>query len=82
MEQTLAYLREILSNYTESHGEGKQVYDRLQRFKGSELDFIKELSQKEMRFLNEILPEEIKYALDEQDEKRANELNSVYEQLI
>ncbi|CEG27459.1 sigma-G-dependent sporulation-specific acid-soluble spore protein CsgA [Bacillus sp. B-jedd] len=82
MDQTLAYLREIVSNYTESHGEGKQVYGHLQSFRGSELDFIKKLSQKEIRFLNEILPEEIKYALDEQDEKRAMELNSVYEQLI
>lgn len=82
MEQTLAYLREILSNYTESHGEGKQIYAHLQHFRGSELDFIKELSQKEMRFLNDILPKEIKYALEEQDEKRAKELNSVYEQLI
>ncbi|RHW42199.1 sporulation protein [Neobacillus notoginsengisoli] len=82
MEQTLAYLREILSNYTESHKDGKQIYEHLQGYTGNENEFIRNLSQKDIQFLNTILPEEIKYALNEQDEKRAKELNSVYEQLI
>lgn len=83
MDKTLGYLREILSNYTDNHTDGKQVYQKLIRgHYHSEGDFVRDLSSKEMDFLNKILPDEIKYAREEQDEKRAYQLNEVYELLL
>jgi hypothetical protein len=83
MDKTLGYLREILSNYSDQHSEGKQVYRKLSDGKfTSEGDFVRQLSQKEIDFLNEILPQEINYAKEEQDEKRAHELNEVFELLF
>jgi Minor curli fiber component A len=83
MDQTLGYLREILSNYTDEHSEGRQLYRKLAEGNfSSEGAFVKHLNQKESDFLNKILPKEIDYAKEEQDEKRANELNEVYELLF
>ncbi|MGJ7912735.1 sigma-G-dependent sporulation-specific acid-soluble spore protein CsgA [Neobacillus sp. LXY-1] len=83
MDKTLGYLREILSNYTDNHTEGKQIYHKL--VKGhypSEGSFVRDLTSKEIDFLNKILPDEIKYANEEQDRKRAHELNEVFELLL
>ncbi|NWQ41992.1 sporulation protein [Bacillus sp. EB106-08-02-XG196] len=83
MDKTLGYLREILSNYSDQHSEGKQLYRKLTEGKfTSEGDFVKQLSQKEIDCLNEMLPQEINYAKEEQDEKRAHELNEVFELLF
>ncbi|OCA90763.1 sporulation protein [Bacillus sp. FJAT-27225] len=82
MDQSLQYLREIISNYTEGHGQGKRIYDMLEKNFTSEEEFVRSLSDKDIQFLNSILPEEINYARDEQDDLRANHLNNVYEQLI
>ncbi|WP_251554972.1 sigma-G-dependent sporulation-specific acid-soluble spore protein CsgA [Neobacillus muris] len=84
MDQTLGYLREILSNYTDEHHTGaRQLYHKL--MKGhyqSEESFVRDLTGSEIDFLNKILPDEINYAKQEQDEKRLRELNEVYELLI
>lgn len=83
MDQTLGYLKEIISNYTDDHTEGKHIYKKLT--KGdftSEGSFVRNLNQKEINFLNNILPEEINYAKAEKDEKRAYQLNEVYELLF
>jgi galactose mutarotase-like enzyme len=82
MEQTLGYLRETLSNYNEEHGIAKQIYKKLIKntYKNEE-EFVKDLSEKEMDYLNHMLPGEIEYALDAQDYKRVYELNEVYEHL-
>ncbi|WHZ01235.1 sigma-G-dependent sporulation-specific acid-soluble spore protein CsgA [Neobacillus sp. YX16] len=83
MDKTLGYLREILSNYSDQHSEGKQLYRKLSEGKfSSEGDFVRQLSQKEIAFLNEMLPQEINYAKEEQDKKRAHELNEVFELLF
>ncbi len=83
MDKTLGYLREILSNYTDGHNEGRQVYRKLSDGSySSEGDFVRQLNQKEINFLNEILPAEINHAKEEMDEKRAHELNEVYELLF
>ncbi|WP_420490580.1 sigma-G-dependent sporulation-specific acid-soluble spore protein CsgA [Neobacillus niacini] len=83
VDKTLGYLREILSNYSDGHNEGKQVYRKLSEGKfNTEGDFVRQLNQKEINFLNEILPNEINYAKEEQDEKRAHELNEVFELLF
>ncbi|WP_059170713.1 sigma-G-dependent sporulation-specific acid-soluble spore protein CsgA [Bacillus sp. FJAT-27445] len=82
MDQSLAYLREILSNYTENHTGGKKLYKLLEQNNSSTEAFVESLEAGDIQFLNTILPEEIKYAQNEQDEERAGQLNSVYEQLI
>ena len=83
MDHTLAYLRETLSNYTDTHTDGKKIYQKLiNSHYRTEEAFVRALSSKEIEFLNKILPDEIKYAQEEQDEKRSHELNEVYELLI
>lgn len=83
MDQTLGYLKEILSNYTDDHTMGKQLFQKLSKGSyQSEGAFVRDLDGNEMEFLNKILPEEIRYAQQEQDEKRAYQLNEVYELLI
>ena len=84
MDNTLGYLREILANYNdEHHSEGRHLYRKLTLadFPG-EGSFVKHLNQAEIDFLNKILPKEINYAKEEKDEKRAHELNEVYELLL
>lgn len=83
MDKTLGYLREILSNYSDEHSEGRQLYRKLSEGNfSSEEDFVRKLNQKEITFLNKMLPNEINYAKEEQDDKRAHELNEVYELLF
>lgn len=83
MDKTLGYLREILSNYTDDHSEGRHLYRKLSEGNFSnEGDFVRHLTQKEINFLNNMLPREINHAKEEQDEKRAHELNEVYELLF
>jgi hypothetical protein len=83
LDKTLGYLREILSNYSDEHSEGRHLYRKLSEGHfSSEGSFVRLLNQKEIDFLNKILPNEIKYAKEEQDEKRAHELNEVYELLF
>ncbi|HZG60224.1 MAG TPA: sigma-G-dependent sporulation-specific acid-soluble spore protein CsgA [Anoxybacillus sp.] len=84
MEKTLAYLREILSNYTEYHEQTPRIiYHKLIKnaYKNEE-EFVRDLSQKEIAFLDRILPNEIRYAMDEKDFERVYQLNEVYELLF
>ncbi|MBT2695242.1 sigma-G-dependent sporulation-specific acid-soluble spore protein CsgA [Bacillus sp. ISL-55] len=82
MEKTQAYLREIISNYTETYPLSKKIYQRLEQGDyPSEGDFVRDLTAEEIEFLNKILPEAIEYAKNELDEKRAQQLNEVYELL-
>ncbi|WP_102263129.1 sigma-G-dependent sporulation-specific acid-soluble spore protein CsgA [Mesobacillus jeotgali] len=82
MEKTQAYLREIISNYTETYPLSKRIYQRLEQGDyPSEGDFVRDLTAEEIEFLNKILPEAIEYAKNELDEKRAQQLNEVYELL-
>jgi phosphoribosyl-ATP pyrophosphohydrolase len=82
MEKTQAYLREIISNYTETYPLSKKIYQRLEQGDySSEGDFVRDLTAEEIEFLNKILPEAIEYAKNELDEKRAQQLNEVYELL-
>jgi hypothetical protein len=83
MDKTLAYLREIVSNYTDEHALSRQIYKKLEDTANAhELTFVRGLDEDEAHFLNEILPQEIQHALAEQDYTRMSELNHVYELLI
>lgn len=82
LDKTLGYLRETLSNYIDDHSEGRHIYHKLlEGHYASEGSFVRDLNQKEIAFLNKMLPKEINYAKEEQDEKRAHELNEVFELL-
>lgn len=83
MEQSLNYVREILSSHTENDAVGRRLYKRLSDhdFK-SEQGFAWNLTQEESNYLNQILEEAIEYSRQEQDEERARQLNEVYEQLF
>lgn len=83
LEMTLGYLRESLSNYTEEDQVCRKVYEKLERNNyQNEEEFVRDLTTQEIEKLNEIMKEEIDYAKQEQDEKRARELNEVYELLF
>jgi len=83
MDKTLGYLREILSNYTDEHSDGRHLYQKVKNGSyPSEEAFVRDLNPKEIHFLNQILPKEIKYAQQEDDTKRAHELNEVFELLF
>lgn len=83
MDKTLGYLRETLANYNDEHTIGSHLYRKLSEGHfSSEESFVRQLNQTEINFLNKILPNEINYAKEEQDEKRAYELNEVFELLF
>jgi hypothetical protein len=73
------YLRESLSNYENSEL-SQSVYHKLENHSyPSEEDFIKDLNDKELQYLNNILEREIHYAENVQDELRVQQLREVYE---
>lgn len=83
MNKPLAYLREILSNYTDRSDTAEFLFKRIEQgHYSNEESFVRSLSDEENNFLNSILPEEIKHANNEQDETRAHQLNEVFEQLF
>jgi hypothetical protein len=83
MDKTLGYLRETLSNYTEQYSIGQQIYNKMMKHDfPSEGSLVKHLTEEEINFLNRILPDEINYAKEEQDEERAHQLNEVFELLF
>ncbi|MCG6182043.1 sigma-G-dependent sporulation-specific acid-soluble spore protein CsgA [Anoxybacillus kestanbolensis] len=84
MNQTLAYLREALASYADRHHAiAIHLYKKLisKPYK-SEEQFVRDLSPKEVAFLDRMLRQEMKYAKEEQDNIRVYHLNEVYEQLI
>ncbi|WP_458412733.1 sporulation protein [Schinkia sp. CFF1] len=82
MEQTLAYLRETLSNYLNEHEISQHIYEKISKKAYNREDaFIDDLNEKEVRYLSDILPDELRYAKEEQDEKRYHELNNIYGRL-
>ncbi|WP_053363769.1 sigma-G-dependent sporulation-specific acid-soluble spore protein CsgA [Bacillus sp. FJAT-27251] len=83
MEQTIAYLREILANYTEKEDVSVRIYRKIEKGNyASEGALVHDLTFEESEYLNKILPWEIQYAKNEQDEQRAYQLNEVYELLF
>ena len=84
MDQSLGYLREILSAYMENDDAvGKKIYNRISTHDyQSEGQFVNQLSQVENHYLNRILIDAIKYSKQEQDFERARQLNEVYELLF
>ena len=83
MDQSLGYLREILSAYSENDTVGKKIYNRISHQDyPSEEKFVEQLTQEETHYLNRVLKDAIKYSKQEQDYERAHQLNEVYELLF
>ena len=83
VDHSLKYLRESLSNYEEENNLLQNINLKLatNHYK-SEIDFIEDLDEDELIYLDRILEQEMNYARDAQDEVRAKELNDIYELLI
>lgn len=83
MDQSLGYLREILSAHTENDAVGKRIFDRIStQDYPTEGKFVDGLTQEESHYLNQILTEAIDYSNQEQDYERAHQLNEIYELLF
>jgi|1186.fasta_scaffold723002_1 hypothetical protein len=83
MDQSLGYLREILSVHTENDAVGKRLFNRISTHDyPTEGKFVWDLTQEENNYLNRILVEAIDYSNQEQDYERAHQLNEVYELLL
>lgn len=83
MDQSLGYLREILSAHTENDAVGKRIFDRIStQDYPTEAKFVDGLTQEESNYLNQILTEAIDYSNQEQDYERARQLNEIYELLF
>lgn len=83
MDKTLGYLRESLSNWAENNEYALQLFKKIEsnQYKNEE-EFVRDLSEEEVIYLNNVLPTELEYAKDEQDGLRYAQLNEVFEQLI
>lgn len=83
IENSLKYLRESLSNYVDIEDISQRILTKLEAHDyDSEDEFIEELDEDEIEYLNHLLENEISYAHDAQDEVRVKELNDIYELLI
>lgn len=82
MDKTLGYLIEAISNYDEEQKASKTILTKIMKHQyHSEEEFVRDLNDEEVEFLNHVLPDEINYAMEERDFKRVQELNEVYELL-
>lgn len=83
VEHSLMYLRESLSNYVEENVLCQQIYTKLETKKyDNEADFVEELEEEEIVYLDDLLAKEINYAQSVQDDIRVKELNDIYELLF
>jgi hypothetical protein len=83
VEQSLLYVREVLAPHTENSNVGKSLFKKITKGNyASEEQFIRDLSEDESKFLNQVLKEAIDYSSQEQDSERARQLNDVYELLF
>ena len=79
IDNTLQYLRESLSNY-EKHELSRAIYQKLQQNQyKNEREFVEDLDDREMQYLDKILAREISYAENVQDDMRVQQLREVYE---
>ncbi|WP_223701994.1 sigma-G-dependent sporulation-specific acid-soluble spore protein CsgA [Sutcliffiella deserti] len=82
MNKALGYLQEVLSSYPDDQNLNRQIVHRIKHYSEDNLTaFIYSLSEEEVQFLNESLPDEMKHALQSEDFLRLQQLNEVYELL-
>ncbi|MFD1849913.1 sporulation protein [Oceanobacillus bengalensis] len=82
MDNTLKYLRESLSNYSENEL-CRQILNKMEsRQYSSEGKFVRDLDEEEMAYLDNVLDNELNYAKNVQNDVRVRELTEVYELLF
>ncbi len=75
-------MRESLSNYSENEM-CQQIIAKLEENQYSEeIEFVKDLSEEEISYLDKVLENELDYARNAQDEVRTKQLLEVFEQLF
>jgi Minor curli fiber component A len=83
VDKTLGYLIEVISNYADEKKTSQTILTKVVNNQyGTEEAFVRDLNEEEIEFLNNVLPDEINYAMDNRDFKRVQELNEVYELLF
>lgn len=83
IEKSLKYLSESLSNYVEEDRMSQKINSKLeQQDYETESDFVEDLDDEEIEYLNTLLEREINYAQSVQDDVRVKELNDIYELLF
>jgi hypothetical protein len=82
MEKTLGYLREALSNWTDKNEMADHIFSKLekQEYK-TEAAFIDDIEDDQLIYLTRILPHELKYAQEEDDQERYQALNKIYDMI-
>lgn len=82
MNKALGYLQEVVSCYSEKHTLASQLLHKIRLQANVDvLSFVHSLSEEEVQFLNDSLPDEMKHALKSEDFPRLEQLNEVYELL-
>ncbi len=83
MVQALKYLYESVSNYIEDEPISESIYHKIENNTyENEEDFIEDLHEEEVEYLDMLLEREIGYAKRVDDEVRVKELNDIYELLF
>ncbi|MEC5423798.1 sporulation protein [Virgibacillus sp. C22-A2] len=82
VDHTLDYLRESLSNYMENEMCQEIVNKMEAKRYANEDQFVKDLDEEEMTYLNDVLENELNYAKGVQHDSRVKELTEVYELLF
>lgn len=82
IDHTLDYLRESLSNYMEN-GMCQHIVTKMEtaHYKNEE-QFVRNLTEEEMAYLNDVLENELDYAKNVENDVRVKELTEVYELLF
>ncbi|SET34361.1 hypothetical protein SAMN05421676_104107 [Salinibacillus kushneri] len=82
MDQSLTYLQEVLSNYTEEIDAIRDIDEKISTNQyPSENLFSRDLDEEESRILREIILKEIHHANESGDHERGYQLHEVYELL-
>ena len=82
IEHSLQYLRESLSNYLEEDTMSQHIYRKLENGNyDSENEFVVNLDEEEIDYLDAMLGREINYAETALDDVRVKELNDIHELL-
>ncbi|MBB6452401.1 hypothetical protein HNQ94_000846 [Salirhabdus euzebyi] len=82
MDQSLAYLHEVLSNYIEDNDAIRDLDEKIMQGNyESEHVFTRDLDEEESRILREVITREMHHANQTGDHERGYQLYEVYELL-
>lgn len=83
MGHAIKYLYESMSNYIEEDPLSEVIYHKIAiNAYETEEDFIEDLHEEEIAYIEVLLEKEIDYARKSGDEKRTEELHDIYELLF